>query len=373
MADVSYTSALNPKRDLGDEFAMIVAAQPTLLSIVQFGGGAVSNKHEWLEYVLSANTDTLSAAVTSTGQATITPTTMSKFAVGQILAFEGADEIMQVASLGTTTVAVTRGYGSSDPDATIANGSIVRIVATPLAENSAAGDDPGANLVAEYNYTQIFARTAVVSGTAENAAQYGIDSLVRFRINEHLISLARELNNAVIYGRRLARDVSNNGSMGGILEYLTQAGGNSLDAAGATLSQTLLNNLLEDIVEDGGDPDAIICNTVQARKITALNASPIQVERADTTAGFRVLRFVGDLPVGNVQRIVVDVNFPKDKVAFLDTSQIKVVPFANRVFKSFDATTPGTDGVAERVIGEYTAEIRNARYAHGVYGNLSTS
>ena len=187
MSDVSYESALNPKRDLGDEFAMIVKNQPTLLSIVSFNGGAVNNKHEWLEYVLSANTDTLNANVTSTGQATITPATVSKFAVGQILAFEGSDEIMAVTSLGTTTIAVTRGYGSSDPDASISSGALIRIVSTPLAENSSAGDDPGTNLGVEYNYTQIFARTAVVSGTAENAAQYGIESLIRFRVNEHLI------------------------------------------------------------------------------------------------------------------------------------------------------------------------------------------
>jgi len=53
------------------------------------------------------------------------------------------------------------------------------------------------------------------------------------------------------------------------------------------------------IKEDAGSVDTILCNTNQARKISAFNVggnNPV-VTRDETTTGSYVMRFVSDIPV----------------------------------------------------------------------------
>ncbi|MCD6502165.1 hypothetical protein J7L01_06140, partial [bacterium] len=84
--------------------------------------------------------------------------------------------------------------------------------------------------------------------------------------------------------------------------------------------------------------------------------------------------FVGDLPLGMVERIVVDTAFPQDKVAILDSSKLALVPMRGRAFQDVPATpSAAADYVARRIIGEYSLEVRNSLQAHGVIKGLATS
>jgi len=81
-----------------------------------------------------------------------------------------------------------------------------------------------------------------------------------------------------------------------------------------------------------------------------------------------VTTFVSDQ--GTVMTIVADRNFDKDKVALLDMSKIALVPLQNRAFQDKDATLPGADYVARRIIGEYTLQVKNAADSHAYIHSL---
>jgi hypothetical protein len=133
--------------------------------------------------------------------------------------------------------------------------------------------------------------------------------------------------------------------------FLEEATGNSVDASGAAITQTIINNAFEVANGNGAtNVSLILCNPVQARKISAFNTSgnnPV-MQRTDTTTGSYVTTFVSDQ--GNVATIVADRNFAKDKIALLDPSKVALVPLQNRQFQDKDATTPGADYVARRII-----------------------
>lgn len=369
--DYSYTYQ-NTVRDLSNAFLAIQQASPVLLSLLSFGMPATNTKHEWLEDVVAPAQDQINGSKLDS-DTTITVDDGTKFAAGMILAVDGSDELIKVDSVSSNDLTVTRGYGSSTAEA-IADNAIVRIVANPRLQGTDPGDNKGQEPSVEFNYTQILDRTAKITRTAEAVKKYGIESALDYQVTRHLEALARELNKSIIYGRKVAPSAGVPSMMGGILQFLSQAGANVTDAAGAAISATLLNNLLEQIVIDGGKPVTLLCNTNQARKISAFNSavSNYTINRDDKVAGNQVLYFQGDLPMqGLIQSIVVDINFPKDQVAILDLSRMCVCPLQDSAFVDKDATLPGADYVARRIIGEYTLELKNAKQAHGLIKNLA--
>lgn len=226
------------------------------------------------------------------------------------------------------------------------------------------------NSKTERNHTEIFDYTAKVSRTAQAVRTYGIADALDYQVQNGARIIARRMNNALIYGRRVERGDYENGTMGGLLEFLGADGGNQVDNAGGALSSAVLNDAIEQVFRRGGRPTAIACNTNQARQIDGFNTSNLQVERADTLAGQMVYRFERFKPMGMISHIVVDINFPRDKVAILDPNLMRIVPLKGRALNDSDITSPGSDYFSRRMLGEYTLEIKNAKKAHGIIVGL---
>ena len=369
--DFSYDFQ-NVVRDLSDILNVVVAKQPTLISLIPQAGNnqeATNTKHEWLEDTVEPEATTLTSALDTTST-TVQVADGSIFQPEMIITIEGSDEVMKVTGVSGNTLTVVRGYGETTAESHSAN-SEVKIISRPAEEGSDPGDDPGKYPETEWNQTEIFDYTARVSTSAQSVKQYGIENALNYRVRQAIEKITRRMNNAIIFGRRVLRTKTERGTMGGILYFLKQPGGNVINAAGSDLTRKLLNDTIEKIYLKGGSPDLIVCNTTQARKISAFNANNITIQREDQTAGNFVARFVADLPAGVITTIVVDTNFPKDKIAILDTSRLRLVPLAGSTLTDFDATPNGADFIARRILGEYTLEVKNAKQAHGVLENLA--
>ncbi|HHS50394.1 MAG TPA: hypothetical protein ENN07_04685 [candidate division Zixibacteria bacterium] len=367
------------KRDLAETFETVSKGRHNLLSIIPIRGESRNYKHEWLEDVIEATIDALDGAILF-DDLTIDVDNGAKFAVGDIIAFEGYDEVMRITGKDGDTLTVARGYGDTTPEG-MDDDTVVRVISRPRAEASDPGYDAVSEPSAEFNFTQIFDRTAKISKSAVASEHLVIDDLVDFHVKHHLELLQIEMNAAMIYGRRYANtsDASIPRTMGGILYFLDQEDGNVIDAEAGAITAEDLNDLIEMIAEDGGRPDILVCNTAQARAITAFNAlsgsTPIvRTSWSDERTGGAVYEFVGDLPLGMVERIIVDTAFPQDKIALLDSSKLALVPMKGRAFRDLPATpSEAADYIARRIIGEYTLEVRNALHAHGLVKNLATS
>ncbi|HDR90826.1 MAG TPA: hypothetical protein ENN75_01115 [candidate division Zixibacteria bacterium] len=369
----------NMMRDLAKTFETISKGQHNLLSAIPIVGEARGYKHEWLEDVIEPTSDALYGAIADS-DTDIFVDNGGKFAVGDILAFDSYDEIMRVTAIDSDTLTVTRGYGGTTAVG-MADDTVVRLISRPKSEGSDPGFDAITEPSAEFNFTQIFDRTAKVSKSAVAGEHHVIEDLVDFHVKHHLELLQIELNAACIYGRRYANtsDATIPRTMGGLLYFIGADGGNVIDAETGALSAEDLNDLIEMIASDGGRPNILLCNTTQARAISAFNltsgsAPLVRTTWSDDRTGAAVYEFVGDLPLGHVERIVVDTAFPQDKVAIIDSSKIALVPMRGRAFRDLPATpSAASDYIARRIIGEYTLEVRNAKHCHGIIKNLATS
>ena len=186
-----------------------------------------------------------------------------------------------------------------------------------------------------------------------------------------------ELNNAVIYGRRVERAAAENGTLGGILQYMESG---NIETTGGAISSTIINNMLEDIFQDGASSNnyILLCAENQARKISAFNTAGtnpvVQMPYTEgQKTGYYISEFIGDLPVmtGFRAKIVVDPNFEKDKVSIIDLNRIELAWLINSALRDLDATAPGFDGFKRRILGEVTLRVKNGQKAHAIATGLT--
>lgn len=382
----------NLVRDVSPDFDTLIANSPSFLKLLGglgtsynpiTGAPIVTNtKYEWVNDPMTQFSSAITAFDTDGDGTGITVASTAGFEAGSIIRFESSagaskTELARVASVDSATeLTIVRDYGSTT-GVTLVVGDIVILNSTPRNEDSAVGSAILHQGALDYNYTEIFDEVANLSATAMASRSYDNATAMAIQVRAAMIRLARKLENAMLHGVRVQRTSSVAGTLGGLLQFISGAGGN-IDATGGNLSQTLINNVIEDISQDGGmliDP-VILCAPNQARRISALNTSgsnpTVFKDINDRTLGGFTTAFIGDLPIndkGTVAKIFVAQNMAKDKVAVIDNNSIDMRVMRGLVAK--DATTNGTDGQKERLITELTLEVRNATTAHGIITGLN--
>lgn len=369
----------NVKRDLSPDLALILKDSPLLISLIAVGNRIHNIKHEWIEDALESDTDVSAGILVPSGTVLVVADS-SKYRVNAQVKYEDYDEVMRVTAIGSGgSLTVERDFGGFGKalggTGTVASGKDLRIIGRPRPDAEEHGTDESHLVSSAWNAVGIVERFVKVPKSVENLQHYAINDFLEYQISLREQAIVRELNEWLIYGVRnlatssVADEAVN--SAGGLNYFHNLAGTSKIvDHAGGTLTQTMINDVIEEIVQAGGNPDVILCNTSQGRKISALNQGNLQVARQDTQAGQVVYTFQSDLQnLGRIQNIVIDVTFPQNKIAIFEKGKIQMLPF--EPLYDEDATPNGADYVARQMRGKYTFEFKNAAETIGVIDQLS--
>ena len=200
---------VNQERSFDDVFQTIIQQKTMVRELAGLSGIVATNiKHEWLNDS-SAPMDTPLTAAYTIADGFITIADTASYKVGDILYVQNANGTSSTLNFRVTNIpsgtqldVTLHGGAPTTVDANAAIASLVMFVARPQNEKTLASPDVGFEPSAEFNYTQIFTRTACVSGSALSTGMYGINrdlnGLMAFQLQKHLIDIAYEVERSMI-------------------------------------------------------------------------------------------------------------------------------------------------------------------------------
>lgn len=369
----SFDQSAGEFLDLSNELAEIIRRDNTsFLSRVGISGEATETTHSWMEDSLNANTATLDEALdASETDVSVLAGHGVRFRVGTLfknVSEAGKTEVMQVTAVSTDTLTVVRGYGSTTGE-THTTASTLQIIAHPAQEGQDAPADESKTRSKVTNYTQIFQKGINVSHTMRSVLQAGVADEYTFQVARRLMEVMRELDSSLVAGIKSASSGSDSvyRSMGGIIEFASQASGN-INSTSEALTLSVVNTMCKQIWDDGGAPNFILVGGKQKRAISAFDQSARRSMYDATVAGYVVDKVITDL--GYVLDVIVDPWMPDDTVIVGDINKVRVMPLRNSAMRAEDLAKTGA-AFKGQIYGEYTAEFRNALEAFAFHNNLS--
>ena len=141
-------------------------------------------------------------------------------------------------------------------------------------EGGTAPTDGANNPSRKQNITQIFAKTAVVTGTEQAVNRVGGDRMA-YEITKKLKALKNDIEYALVRGSIASGVASNAGSgsarqLKGIKGWITT---NSTNYSGATLTETVLNDMFESVWDSSGKQvNAVYTSMKGKRRISGFTA-----------------------------------------------------------------------------------------------------
>ena len=376
----SYDQAAGETLDLSNELAEIIRRDNTsFLGRVGISGVATQTKHSWMEDSLNANSATTPNSAAGFLDDSETSLDVSaghglRFRPGTMFkdSATGKSEVIQVTGVSTDTLTIVRGYGGTTAQVhgvSAATGFSIQIISHPAQEGQDMPADESKIRTKVSNFTQIFQKGISVSHTMRAVNQAGVADEFSLQVSRRLMEVMRELDSALINGISSASQGSDTvyRSMGGIVQYASQAGGN-VSSVSEALTLSVINTMCKQIWDDGGYPDFILVGGKQKRAIATFDQSARRSNYDTQTAGYVVDRIITDL--GFMLDVIVDPQVPDDVIIIGDLDKVKVMPLANSAMHVEDIAKTGASTKA-MIYGEYTAEFRNAKEAFAFHDNLS--
>lgn len=356
----SYSFA-NRKRDLSDILSSVIKDEPRFISNFRRVADATNTKHEWMEDQITGRGFAVTS-VTSGGVLTATEADILKIKGGTLLTFGDSPALYQVTSVGTSTASVSLAASNGAAGALpVSSGTHAKIISTPMAEGTDNGDGEERYAMngTNWNATQIFRKEIVLAGTALSVNVYGgADNQLNRQTAFALSDLARDLNRVALFGRRVQGDQSHKGETGGLYFFGTGDGALSINANSATLDSYLLNDGIQAVMGEGGEPMQVLCGPGQARVISNEYKDRLQILRSDDRRGAYVAVVVNEIN-GRGLTIVADPDVPDTDAWILDPSGFGLSNLKGRAISDEDATPKGFDGIRRVALGELAFEFKN--------------
>jgi hypothetical protein len=219
------------------------------------------------------------------------------------------------------------------------------------------------------NSCQIIRKNWAVTDTMEAVDKAGRASEFSYQMAKAMKELARDIEYAIVNG------TGNTGATGaarelkGVVSFIatTDKTGTGTGTGREALTETLFNNTLQAIYDQGGTADKAYCNGFQKRKISAFSTPSTRfVDVADKELVASV--DVYDSDFGRIQ-IILDRYMPTDTIAILQEELWRVATLRPTKFKQLPDLGGGPKGQLET---ELTLEALNEA-ASGKITNLTTA
>lgn len=359
------------KEDVHDLVSLISPRETPLLNLIGDALYAAENVyHEWPEEELAPN-----AVVNATNVASTTADTAISIAggmaaflqKGQILRGPEAagGEYMQILSVAAPTIVVSRAFGGTTANSFGTN-QYLTVVSDAATDGADVLTDISRPRVRIGNFTQIFKKDVIVSGTLQSVRHHGgIDSEVDHQIQMRLTEALRDLEKAVVLSRLSGNSIgsaTSSRTMRGLLQAI--ATNNIAVSSIGTDYGTATLNFFRDRIDEacrsawlygGSDIDVIVCGVRVKDYFDQLNNQRIIVANRDTLFANNLTMYENTF---GLFRVLLSRWMPPHIALILATKRLAVPPLSGRSFH-FEPVAKTGDAEKGMVIGEYTLVHKN--------------
>lgn len=358
------------KEDVSQLVTMLSPAETLLLTAIGDPmDEAKSIWHQWLEDDLAPNLIIGSFAVASTAADSllIVKSEMGRYIqVGAILRGPEAagGEYVQVITVTPSTLTVSRGFGGTTVNSWGAS-EYLTVISEAAPEGADVLVDTSRPRTFQGNYTQIFKKDIIVSGTTEAVSQHGVDSEFDYQVQKKLRESLRDLEKALILGVLSGATIGAASLTRTFRGLLQGAATNSLyvssmgtDFGTATLSyfEAQINNAVQAAWLNGGsDINLFVVGNEVKKRFDQLNSQRVRVPNGDNTFGNLITRYESTHGMFMVQ---LNRWMPIHSCLMLPLGRIRIMPLTGRSFHLENVAKTG-DAAKAMLIGEYTVEQRN--------------
>jgi len=355
---IDISSALDKLKPIDTPFLLRVGRDSTRDDVTAV-------KHEWLEdsvrgtTSLSTDNPLAQAAVTLN----VTGGDGTKFRNRDLIKLE--DELVLVTAVAADALTITRGYGGSS-DVAHALATVVTLISPALIQGSDLLGARSTTKTGKFNYTQIFEEEVKVSKTMQSTAKYTRQNDPEYQIGSQLEIIGVNLERTLLFGRKVAASAGVASSMDGVKAVIST---NVYNKASAALTQAMMEDAMAAIWSAGGDPNLMLVNATQQRRINTFLDGYRETDYEDTVLGTAVRRYKTNF--GSVD-ILLDRHMPEAEVWILDQDKIGFGPLSGRALSTMKLPPLSKEYDVWQISGEYTAEVRLEASHSRIYGLATT-
>lgn len=357
--------------DVSDIIGMISPAETPLLDRLGDPAQAAQNVyHEWLEDALSPNTIvssvTVNTAATVLGVHVGGQNIGTYWQVGAVVVVKRTGEYLQVSATSAGSLTFTRAFGGTTA-ATIVAGDELFVVSDVGLEGADVSVDTSRPRSRKNNYTQIFKKDIIVSGTVQAVNMLGgIQNEFDYQKMKKVKETLRDLEKAAIQGKSSAN------TLGSATAYRTFKGIwdfiSTNSTSMATISADTLNDTIQLAWNNGAtDLDIIVCDPNWKKVIDKFNDTRILVSDSKGSYTRRISMYEGTF---GTQEVLLSRWMPRNSLMVLSSQRVKVMPLKGRSYQYMDVARSG-DSAKGMVLGEYTVEVKNEEGLAKAYGASS--
>lgn len=359
-------------------------------------GPAENVKHEWLEDEYRGQSTVTSGLNNTTDPVTVTLTTAAHAAYfrgcggnGSPADYTAADstspgdivriwdangeEVGIVTAVTSTTIDIDRSQLGSTPVSHTTSANVTIIGTLQPQGLTSVGASRTTTKANAFNYTQIFEDSFRASATQQVTRKYTAQNDRENELGKILDLMGVQMERSLLFGEKqkpyasVASQQGPAGAMGGVRSFIST---NVYDKSGANLTETYLEDALQDMWEAGGGGRFVgVVNAVQSRRIDEFLDAYRITNYEDETLGTIVSRY--KTRFGMVD-FLLDRHMATDEVLLLDTSRIGFGPLTGRQLQMSKRPVESSEADLWQVVGEYTCELRMEK-AHARIHGLSTT
>jgi hypothetical protein len=373
--------------DLSGAFKVILEDSPQT-SWLRFGEAVIGDKEAKVTFTDETRTETTLTLdanyVAASGDITVTDSSLAR--VGDIVTIDGHRDVNSLQPKFRVTAI---------PDATSLTVSLIHGADTNLTSTGQAMHRTGSiadNHVPSafddvrepdlyVNYVQWMQEAVDIGRKLQELTKgglaYSLEDAEARATEQALYRMQYQVYNAVINGVGQAETSGLGATMGGILEYVQTASlANRIDASAATLSETMINNLMDKLVNLGLPNSArlvFLVGTKQARVLSGLRDDKVQYSTTgqDQVLGTNVQSYVTELSGWSNVQILIDRNLPDDLGVLFAPEFITAKPKAGmQLIEQTDATQPGQLGRRWLMRTAMTLEVEGRTNFHGTITDI---